>query len=123
MDKIRLKFVFCIIFASPIKFYFPLRVKLKPAAAAIKRELLSGGYFDSVHFLHLLSFRQWLVPDLRHQARRKPFFAPHGDGLVQDFHLFPRKTYGIVAYKTNVVNLQRVEDSLKRKKVRQKPDF
>ena len=52
---------------------------------------LSVGYFDSVHFCHLLEWKaQWSVPDLRHRARQKFWCAPHGDGLVQEFHLFPR---------------------------------
>ncbi len=68
---------------------------------------LSAGYFDSVHPCHLLRlYAQWCVPDLRHRARQKFFQTPHGDGLVQDLHLFPRSDKRIIAPKSLKIKIK-----------------
>ena len=57
------------------------------------------GYFDSVHFCHLLKQRlNGLSSRIAASgARQKFWYAPHGDGLVQEFHLFPRVDGKIIA--------------------------
>ena len=47
---------------------------------------------------------QWFVPELRLQVREKLLCAPHGDGLVQEFHLFPRQH--CPDYSTDVIEYQ-----------------
>lgn len=61
--------------------------------------VLPSRYFDLVH--HSFPFSRFDLNGLspmRHRMRKSENHAPHGDGLVQEFHLFPCNGKSSIAY-------------------------
>ena len=66
-----------------------LFLRFMPALAALKNGILQQVFRLGAVRPPSQHFRQWLVPAPAAERIGRTHNAPHGDGLVQDFHLFP----------------------------------